>query len=121
MKTEELLRRLAEYGADENELRDRFCGDMELYRLCFDEFMQEPSFARLREAMAGGDCKDAFEAAHALKGLAGNLALKAFYNAISALTEALRAEDSESMEAKYAEMERQYKRLLALAAGEDFR
>ena len=52
--------------------------------------LADANFGKLREAMAAGDAKAAFEAAHALKGAIGNLSLTPLYNPISELTERLR-------------------------------
>lgn len=63
-----------------------------LFRL-LTRFTQETSYERLVEAIEKGDAKEAFEAAHTLKGLAGNLGLDALYTEISPLTELLRSGD----------------------------
>ena len=55
--------------------------------------LADANFDKLREAVAAGDAKAAFEAAHALKGVAGNLALTPIYTPLSELTEQLRGKD----------------------------
>ena len=52
--------------------------------------LADANFDRLSAAMAAGDASAAFEAAHALKGSIGNLALTPIYEPVSALTELLR-------------------------------
>ncbi len=50
----------------------------------------EENFRRLSAAVAAGDKAAAFEAAHALKGVAGNLSLTPLYEPLSEMTELLR-------------------------------
>lgn len=51
----------------------RFCGNEQLYAACLLQFLDDPTVAQLNEAIAAKSWDDAFTAAHALKGLAGNL------------------------------------------------
>lgn len=120
MRADALLGRILEYGADESGINDRFAGDAALYKTCFDEFIAEVNFDALKDAMAAEDYQRAFAAAHALKGIAGNLGVTAFYDAIHTLVESLRIGNYENVAAEYAEVVCQRERLLALAAGEDF-
>ena len=51
----------------------------------------EAGFDRLQEALGAGNLDDAFEAAHALKGMLGNLSLTPMYEKSCEITELLRA------------------------------
>ena len=51
----------------------------------------DTGFERLKAALEAGDLAAAFEAAHALKGVLGNLALTPAYDQVSEITELLRA------------------------------
>lgn len=51
----------------------RFNGDEELYITCLKMFLEDKTTEQLNEAIAGKLWDDAFTAAHALKGLAGNM------------------------------------------------
>ena len=53
--------------------------------------IEDAGFDKLNAALDSGDTKAAFEAAHALKGVLGNLALTPLYKPASELTELLRA------------------------------
>ena len=97
MDGNELIKRLAVYGADIGGINDRFRGDAELYAKCFEEFLNEPNFDLLQSALKDGKYGEAFGAAHAIKGLAGNLGLTPFYVAVSALVESL-------LEKRYAQL-----------------
>ena len=52
---------------------------------------RDPSFQKLYDAIDAGDFATAFDAAHALKGVMGNLALTPIFAPASQLTEVLRA------------------------------
>ena len=53
---------------------------------------QDNSFAALCDAMAQRNAKDAFRAAHSLKGICANLGLSGLYRSSSVLSDALRGE-----------------------------
>ena len=64
-------------------------------------------FDALGPALEKNDLESAFEAAHALKGIIGNLALKPLYEPLSEMTDLLRAKK----EADYISMYRPIKQL----------
>ncbi|MBQ6595073.1 MAG: Hpt domain-containing protein [Clostridia bacterium] len=84
------LEALREYGANTAEGMARCLNNEAFYLRLVGMALDDANFGRLREAIAEGDAKKAFEAAHALKGSIGNLALTPLYDPISALTERLR-------------------------------
>lgn len=120
MDASELLKKLVDFGADERGIRDRFGDDAELYAECFTEFLIEPNFSDLAQAVSDRDCRAAFEAAHALKGLSGNLGLLAINEKICAMVESLRIGSMEHAEAEYAAIDKELNRLKELsgASGE---
>ena len=115
MNASELMRRVLASGADESGIRDRFMDDDALYAQCFLEFLEEPNFALLREAMEQGDYDQAFAAAHALKCLSGNLGVTGFYEAVCVLVESLRAKDYGPTEQEHRAVLHQLYRLRSLA------
>ena len=64
-------------------------------------------FDTLGVKIAGGDLQAAFEEAHALKGVLGNLALTPIYNPVSEMTELLRARQNVDYSPYLAEMKKQ--------------
>lgn len=109
MTGSDLIRNLAEYGADVNCVNSRFLGDLDLYTRFFHGLFEETSIRTLEKSMMAGDCKHAFEAAHELKGIAGNLGLTPFYQSVSALVEMLRSGDFDSAVVQYSEVDKQMK------------
>ena len=118
MRAEEILSAVVAYGGDESGIKDRFCGNAELYALCLDEFMSGAYTEALREALAQMEYEKAFDAAHALKGLSGNLGLTPYYSAICTLVESLRAKDYTNVDAEYAAVEKQHQCIARLLANE---
>ena len=53
--------------------------------------LQDANFDKLKAAIEGGDLDAAFESAHALKGILGNVSLTNLYEPIAEMTEELRA------------------------------
>lgn len=86
----ELTERLRTAGADMDGAMNRLMNDEALYATCFNYFMEDPSFAALGEALRTKDYTAAFEASHALKGVAGNLGLTQLYQLSGQLVEPLR-------------------------------
>lgn len=81
----------AEYGADYIETMERFMGNEALYLRLLGKLFPNSELQELGAALETGDKEKAFEAAHTLKGVAGNLGLTPLYKAVCALVEPLRA------------------------------
>ena len=83
--------KLFKAGIDTNAGIRRFNGRAELYEKYLFGFPADPNFAAMCEGIAAGDAAAAFAAAHALKGVAGNLSLTQLHQDIVPLVEELRA------------------------------
>ena len=81
---------LRAWGANVDEALERCLGNEAFYLRLTEKALQDPSFDRLKEAVASGDLEKGFEAAHALKGVYANLALTPLYTPTAELTELLR-------------------------------
>ena len=84
------LEQLKEYGADVQSGMNRCMNNEAFYLRLVQMEMGDASFDKLRAALDDGDMKAAFEAAHALKGAVGNLALTPIYEPVCQITELLR-------------------------------
>ena len=118
MNADALYKAIIEHGGDENGIRDRFGDNMELYARCVQDFLASPKVLELGEAMGERDYGRAFDAAHSLKGLSGNLGLSAYYSAICTLVESLRAKSYGNVETQYAATRREFENIRALCSGE---
>ena len=81
---------LKAYGANVQEGLERCLNSKEFYLKMINMGLADANFDKLKAAMEAGDAKAAFEAAHALKGVTGNLSLTPIYNPVCELTERLR-------------------------------
>ncbi len=85
------IQRLQEYGINTKEGLAR-CMNMEkFYFRMLGMGLKNDSFDKLEKFLADGNYDDAFEQAHALKGVVGNLAITPIFGPLSDITEALRA------------------------------
>ncbi len=90
-------------GFNVDEAMKRFMNKEQLWIRFLKKFKADDSYANLVEAMAEGDVKKAFAAAHTLKGITGNLAMSRFHVLAGEQTEHLRNEEG-GMEAAAAMM-----------------
>lgn len=79
------------YGADVDQGLSRCMNNEAFYIRLVGMALNDKSFAALRAALNDGDLDRAFDAAHSLKGVLGNLALTPMYNDVYELTELLRS------------------------------
>ncbi len=84
------IEKLKEIGVNTEEALARCMGNESFYFRLIGMAAEDVNFAKLEDAIAAKDWKGSFEAAHALKGVLGNLGLTPMYNAASDLTELLR-------------------------------
>ena len=83
---------LKAYGANIEEGLGRCFGTESFYLRLVGMGLNDKNFGILKAAVEAGDTNAAFEAAHALKGSTGNLALTPIYQPICELTEKLRGQ-----------------------------
>ena len=104
------------YGANVDEGLARCMGNEQLYLKLVNVVFDDPTFGKLYEAMDSGDFKSAFESAHALKGVLGNLSLTPLYDAVAQLTDDLRNPDGRDHSQQLKRVTEEKKRLDALKA-----
>lgn len=94
-KNEALCNALREQGVNVDKALERMKGNAAAYRDFLIEFLTDPDFASLEEAVKAGNVRAAFDYAHGLKGMAANLGLDVVCHKINVLVEILRAEQTE--------------------------
>ena len=82
---------LREVGADVEEGLGRCFGQEEFYLTLVGMVLEEKNFDVLQQAIKDRDLDKAFEAAHALKGVLGNLSLTPVLKPVEEITELLRS------------------------------
>lgn len=78
------------YGGDYETTIARFMNSEQSYLRFLEMFFADDSFSKLGEALEAGDLKAAFEAAHTLKGVSGNMGLTPLYDSVCAIVAPLR-------------------------------
>ena len=87
---ETLLERLRAWGCAVGDTLRNLDGDAELYVRCVRMFARDNNFDALTQALQAGDTTAVFEAAHTIKGVAGNLGLSPLFSLSSALSDLAR-------------------------------
>lgn len=86
----------AAYGMDYDATLRRFAGNTALYLRVLGMLPNDKSLEKLGAAIGSGDLDSAFEAAHTLKGIAGNLGLTPLFEAVRTIVEPLRVREDRS-------------------------
>lgn len=90
-----ILEKLKDIGTDIDTTLERFMGNEDLYIKFLNKFTSDTSMQELELAVDCKDLKKAFNAAHTLKGVTGNLGLESLYNLLVPFVESLRKTDLE--------------------------
>ena len=108
------IEQLQEFGVDTKEGLTR-CMNMEAFYFKMIKMgLSDGHFDSLGESIAAGNLDEAFEAAHALKGVIGNLALTPIYEPLAEMTEMLRAKKEADYETMYKPIKEMRDKLLAM-------
>lgn len=110
----ELKDSLIEYGVDFQGVMERFVDDERLYFDCLMAFANDTSFDGLQASLDMEDYASAFEHAHVLKGVTGNLGITPLYAAIDNLVEALRSHEYSNLAQQYEVVSEERRRLLQI-------
>ena len=102
------LRRL---GCDVNGAVERLMGDEELYLRLIRQVAGGDDCERLGEALRAGNATRAFELAHTLKGMLGNMGLTPLYEPACAIVERLRPGRMADVDELYLRLSEGYQEL----------
>lgn len=102
----------AQMGADYNEVFRRLYNEAMIRKFVL-LFPKDDSFHNLEAALKEQNVKEAFRAAHTLKGVCQNLGFSNLYAPAVTLTETLRAGQLEGTAEQFAEVEKQYRITMA--------
>ena len=106
--------KLREYGADVEDGLARCMNNEAFYLKMVDLGLSDERFEALGGALRESDMEKAFEMAHALKGVVGNLAITPVYKPMSELTELLRFKKEGDYHGLYSKMMQERERLLSM-------
>ncbi len=99
-------------GADYEEVFGRLRSEKLITKFVL-KFPGDPSFSQLRRTLEEKNAKEAFRAAHTLKGVAQNLGFTSLYKTAAAITEALRAGNLPDDESMMNAVTKEYERTVA--------
>lgn len=85
-----LFEKLRNWGCDVEGALARFAGDKEMYISFLSVIAHDEQYDLLESALACGNATDAFEAAHALKGMLGNMGITPMFTAVTGMVEIFR-------------------------------
>lgn len=98
-------RQLEESGADVETTLKRFMGNEAIYQKFLGKFPDDPNYVNLGKNLEAGAFEAAYECAHALKGVVGNLGLTPIFQKVSDLVEELRNKAPEDVNVERAQEE----------------
>ena len=100
------------YGGDYDVTMSRFMGKETLYMKILGMMFQDENLKKLGTAIEENDLDAAFEAAHTLKGVAGNLGLTPFYDSVCRIVQPIRnQEEREDYARMYQEIQDEFSRV----------
>ena len=108
------IEKLKAFGANAEEGLQRCMNNEAFYLKMVSRFMEDKTFEKLKASVASGDLEEAFKAAHALKGVLGNLSLTPLFDIIYEMTELLRNQTKCDYGPYIAKYEALYQNLAAL-------
>ena len=112
------LERLADWGCDVAGALDRMADDEGFYLECLHEVAEDPCFEQLEQALAEGNTRGAFDAAHALKGVLANVGLTPMHDQITQIVEPLRKGRNCGLSRKLRQLAKMRARLVDILAEE---
>ena len=105
---------LKDFGADTEEGLARCMNNEEFYLKMVNLGLADERFETMKSILEAKNLDEAFEMAHAMKGVFGNLALTPIYKPLYTMTEYLRARTDMDYMPLYTEMKAQRDRLLSM-------
>ena len=88
------MNKYEQHGINYQEAMNHYFQDEHLFVSFLKKFPNDPSYNELIHALNKHDFVHAFEAAHKLKGVTGNLSLKTLYSNVCILVEELRCQNN---------------------------
>ena len=102
---------------DYADAKERFGGNEALFRKLAGKYAEDPHYKNLVQALACDNAQTAYQEAHALKGVAGNLSFSALYEAAAKASDALREGDAQTARALLPELREAREAVLAALEG----
>ena len=114
---QEVLEKLTQWGCDVAGALERVLGSRELYCRLLQSIPQDKAFDALDTALRERDVRTAFEQAHSLKGVLGNMGLTPMYRECCDMVEPLRSGTLDGVATHYETFRRQRETLTEILNG----
>ncbi len=98
------FQKLRDWGCAVDEALSRVVDDRELYRDCLIMFAEDEGFSTLGKQLDDKNLQGAFDTAHTIKGVSGNLGLTPIFDTISKIVEPLRIGKDTNTAENYAKL-----------------
>lgn len=108
------LNKLQLLNVNIEETLERFVGNEMLYLKCLSKFIDDNNYESLKTSIANNDVVNAFESAHALKGVSANLGLNDLYKEVAEITEIFRANSMDYDEENLKRIDNEYHKTLEI-------
>ena len=108
------IEKLKEYGANTKDGIERCLNNTDFYLKMVNMGIKDSHFEALETAIKQNDLDQAFEAAHALKGIFANIALTPMYEAVNEINETLRGRAKIDYSAMMEKISQERQKLLAM-------
>ena len=109
------IEKLKEYGADTDDGLKRCLNNADFYIRIVQSIIPDTRIDDLAKAIAANDLDSAFDIAHALKGIYGNIAITPIYKPVCEITELLRNRTNTDYSALLEEISAQKQKLVSLS------
>lgn len=106
---EKQVEMLMEHGIDYVDGVERFGDNAPMFERFIIRFLDDKYFDQLEGAIEDNDVEEAFQVAHTLKGVVGNLSFKRYFKTVDVVTEALRANDIDKAKEKMGDVKDSHK------------
>lgn len=106
--TTKYKQQLIENGVNVSIALDRFMGNETLFERFLQMFLKDKSLSLLMESLEKGNIHDAFVQAHTMKGVVANLEIGPLLEILVPLTDQLRENNTDNVEAQVEELHRRY-------------
>lgn len=113
---ERIKTQLAGADVDVDEMLARFNHNESLAMNFLLRFPDDPCFSQLKQGLAQQDIDLAYTAAHSLKGLSGNLSMKALFRQATQVVDDLRRQDLPAAASKLGLLDAEYTRVVQALA-----
>ncbi|MEF9921277.1 MAG: Hpt domain-containing protein [Anaerovoracaceae bacterium] len=111
---EKIIEELKKMQCDVEGAMERFLDDYDLYGVCLESLVSDPSFVELGVALSENDAEKAFENAHTLKGIIGNMGLTPMLKIVEQIVEPLRKGELDGLMPLYDQLILENKKIKAL-------